>query len=216
MKNFKTIALTTAACISLSPALAQADGFTSHHLVDEEPYEHYVEKLPGHEKLEVREYLNYEHREPCQFYQPIPQGFMRDGCDIVRVEPKKVVAVQVQKRDPMTMSNVITDYEVHFAFDSAELSPEARATLNQVADEIERYNPREVTVEGHTDTAGPSDYNIALSERRAKAVSQALTNRDVTNRVIDEEAVGENDLAVETGDEVPLRENRRVTITFRK
>ena len=216
MKLYKYCTLAGVALIGLTPGLAKADamtsgGFTSHHLVEEEPYEPYAEALPGDEKQELREYLDYETREPCQFYQPIPQGFVREGCQLVRVEPRKV-AVKKQ----VAVNNVIEDYEIHFAFDSAAIEPAAGNVIDQIASEIRQYNPREVTVEGHTDKAGSSDYNIALSERRAEAVSEALSDRGVENRVLDKKAMGENDPAVNTQDGVKLRENRRVVVEFRK
>lgn len=220
MKHIKIFALGTVAAIALTGPAFAADksynGFTSHHLVDEEPYERTVEKLPADEKLEVREYLDYELREPCQNYQPLPQGFMMKGCDIVRIEPVKVAAAPQPIKRQEARSNVLSDYEINFAFDSAAIEPAAGGTLDQVADEIKKYNPREVTVVGHTDKAGPNDYNEKLSERRAMAVSEALTERGVTNRVIDKQAVGENDPAIDTQDGVALRENRRVVVEFRK
>lgn len=220
MRNFKTLALSTVAVIGLTVAGAQAGtgaNFTSHHLVEEEPYEVYVERMPGEEKLEIREYLDYEQREPCQFYQPIPQGFMRQGCDIVPKQPPVKTAMVEQKVTTRTVKrHVLSDYEVNFVFDSANIEPAAGGTLDQVAREINKYNPREVTVGGHADRSGPADYNMELSQRRAQAVSDALTERGVKHRVIDEEAHGENDLEVPTPDGVRNAANRRVEIEFLK
>ena len=224
MKHSKLLALATVATIGLAIAPAQADqytdrtagGFTSHHLVDAEPYEKKAEMLPAAEKLELREFLDYETREPCQFYQPIPQGFMRDGCNL-RPIPQETTKVVIQEpKEPVKVSNVLTDYEINFAFDSANIEPAAGNTIDQIANEIKQYNPNEVTVAGFTDKSGPSDYNVALSERRAEAVSEALTNHGVENRVIDKRAYGETNSAVDTQDGVRLRENRRVVVEFRK
>lgn len=225
MKNTKLLALATVAVIGLSfsPVHAeQAGGFTSHHLVDGKQYKEKVEKLPAEEKLEVRHYLDYETREPCQSYQPIPQGFMRDGCKIVPIQPKKEVVREVVRQQPapapapVAVSNVLSEYQINFAFDSSAIETEANGTLDRVAREIKQYNPSEVTVAGHTDTAGKSEYNQKLSERRALAVSEALTARGVQNRVLDMKAYGQNNLAVQTPDNTPLRENRRVVVEFRK
>jgi outer membrane protein OmpA-like peptidoglycan-associated protein len=226
MKNSKLTILGTVAVAALSISSAQAmdksGHFTSHHLVDEKNYETAAAKLPAEEKLELREYLNYEQREPCQFYQPIPNGFVREGCHLVPERQERMVRKSqtvVYKTEPtkdLAVNNVITDYEVNFAFDSAAIEPAAGGTLDQVAREIKKYNPREVTVSGHADKAGPSDYNVALSERRANSVSNALTERGITNRILDEEAHGEMDPAINTKDGVALRENRRVVVEFRK
>lgn len=224
MKNVKKIALSTAALVSLGSVPALAQGFTSHHEVAGESYAPYVEDLSAEQKLEVRKYLNYEQREPCQFYRPIPEGFVRDGCDLVHeAPPQQKVTQRVQARvvspapkSDLTVSNILTDYEINFAFDSSVIEPAAVNTLDRVASEIQRYKPREVTVSGHADKAGPSSYNIGLSEKRAQAVSNALNERGITNRILSKKAFGESKPAVNTKDGVALRENRRVVVEFRK
>lgn len=220
MKNFKTLALASCAVIGLSAqAVAQEpygdNGFTSHHLVEKKPYKDYAEQLSAEEKLELMRYLNYVQREPCQNYREPPQGFIKDGCSLKRDIPNRNPIVEM-KREPIRISHVLTDYAINFAFDSAAIEPAAGQTLDQIAREIEKFNPREVTVAGHTDKAGPSDYNVKLSERRAQAVSDALNDRGVANRIVDEEAYGESRPAVQTNDGVALRENRRVVVEFRK
>jgi outer membrane protein OmpA-like peptidoglycan-associated protein len=64
---------------------------------------------------------------------------------------------------------------VRFAFDSAEILPEARAQLDALAQGIKLLPPgRTVTVEGHTDAFGGDDYNLELSRARAHAVRDYL------------------------------------------
>lgn len=64
------------------------------------------------------------------------------------------------------------DLPVNFAYDSADLSPEATAQLNalaQVLTQPEFANDR-FLIAGHTDAAGSAEYNLALSNRRAQSV----------------------------------------------
>jgi outer membrane protein OmpA-like peptidoglycan-associated protein len=64
---------------------------------------------------------------------------------------------------------------VPFAFDSADLLPDARLQLDAVAEGIRMISPdRRIVIEGHTDAYGPDGYNQVLSERRAAAVRQYL------------------------------------------
>jgi outer membrane protein OmpA-like peptidoglycan-associated protein len=64
---------------------------------------------------------------------------------------------------------------VRFAFDSANMLPEARAQLDALAAGIKLLAPeRSVTVEGHTDAAGSEAYNLELSRARARAVRDYL------------------------------------------
>ncbi|MFO7883647.1 MAG: peptidoglycan-associated lipoprotein Pal [Desulfobacteraceae bacterium] len=65
---------------------------------------------------------------------------------------------------------------IHFAYDSSELTPEARAILKKKADWM-RNNPGvTVVVEGHCDERGSTEYNLALGERRALAARQYLVD----------------------------------------
>jgi len=78
----------------------------------------------------------------------------------------------------------LANYDIHFAFDSDSLDMAANSSIANVASQIKNHNPSEVIVTGHTDTAGPKDYNEKLSMRRANTVSGALTQMGVKNRVI--------------------------------
>ena len=105
-------------------------------------------------------------------------------------------------------------YEVLFAFDRSDLDAEARSTVDQAVADYQQTGAASLAVEGHTDTSGSDGYNLALSQRRAAAVRDALVARGVPADDIRTDAVGENDLAVPTGDGVRLEANRRVTIAL--
>ena len=63
---------------------------------------------------------------------------------------------------------------VFFAFDSAEITPEAQLVLQRQAEWLKRYPNVSVTIEGHTDERGTREYNLALGERRAQAARNVL------------------------------------------
>jgi outer membrane protein OmpA-like peptidoglycan-associated protein len=64
---------------------------------------------------------------------------------------------------------------VFFAFDSAELSDEARQELDQFAQKFKGMSHYLVEIQGFTDTVGDAGYNIQLSNRRAEAVARYLS-----------------------------------------
>jgi len=66
--------------------------------------------------------------------------------------------------------------DAFFKLDSAELSEEARGTLSKDADWMKKWTSTKVTVEGHCDSRGTSEYNLALGERRSTAVKSYLTS----------------------------------------
>ena len=69
-----------------------------------------------------------------------------------------------------------------------------------------------VIVVGHTDTSGSAAYNLRLSERRAKAVADAMVGLGVAQGAIAVDWKGETAPAVATGDGVKEPLNRRSTI----
>ena len=68
--------------------------------------------------------------------------------------------------------------DVLFAFDRAEIKPEFEGVLTEIADLIVANN-EQVTIEGHTDSIGPAEYNMGLGQRRADAVRDFLAQQGV-------------------------------------
>lgn len=65
--------------------------------------------------------------------------------------------------------------DVLFAFDRAEIRPDAEAVLEELAADVrQRFPGADVRVEGHTDARGSEAYNQTLSQRRAEAVKRWL------------------------------------------
>jgi outer membrane protein OmpA-like peptidoglycan-associated protein len=76
---------------------------------------------------------------------------------------------------------VVTFRNVLFAFDSAELTPQARREIERMAFVLNHPQAaaRRVALEGFTDSIGTDAYNLDLSRRRADAVAQELVARGV-------------------------------------
>lgn len=65
---------------------------------------------------------------------------------------------------------------IHFEYDQSVLTTEARRFLAENADWIKGNSAVTVQVEGHCDSRGSVEYNLALGERRAKAVKNYLVS----------------------------------------
>ena len=74
---------------------------------------------------------------------------------------------------------------VFFEYDSAELTPEARAILDASIDWLTRPENRQVRflIEGHCDQRGTEEYNLALGDRRAQTVRAYLLAAGVGRRM---------------------------------
>lgn len=106
----------------------------------------------------------------------------------------------------------LVEQTVYFPFDVAELTPDAEAAIEALADELAGSEAQRVAVQGHADRAGPADYNLELSEERAANVEAALIEQGIPAGAIAREAFGESRPALETGDGVALPANRRANI----
>ncbi|MBV8050324.1 MAG: OmpA family protein [Acidobacteriaceae bacterium] len=73
--------------------------------------------------------------------------------------------------------HVVTETAVHFAFNKDNLTKDAKEALDKLATDVPNTKGYIITVEGGTDSVGPSDYNYGLSERRADAVIQYLASQ---------------------------------------
>jgi len=69
---------------------------------------------------------------------------------------------------------------VTFAFNSAELTPEARQILARQADWIRQFPELRFSVYGHTDLVGSASYNQALGKRRAQAVVSFFASQGIS------------------------------------
>lgn len=68
---------------------------------------------------------------------------------------------------------------VFFLTDSAELTPQAQATLDKQAMWLSRYGQYAILIEGHADERGTREYNLALGARRATATRNYLVSKGV-------------------------------------
>lgn len=103
---------------------------------------------------------------------------------------------------------------VFFGFDRTDLTDRARAKLDEVVAAVQAMGTTALSVVGHTDTVGSPQYNQGLSERRARRVGNALVERGIPASAMTLAGRGENELAVQTGDNVREPDNRRVEITL--
>jgi hypothetical protein len=112
----------------------------------------------------------------------------------------------------MALTSAAPPTAVTFATDRATLSPQAMASIRQVAANYKASPGSTVTLTGHADTVGAPDYNMALAQRRTAAVRNALVSEGVPASAITTSAQGEASLPVQTADNVNEERNRSVDI----
>ena len=76
--------------------------------------------------------------------------------------------------DELNKQGVLAD--AFFALDSVELNQESRGTIQKNGEYMKRRMSTKIMVEGHADSRGTNEYNLALAERRAGAVRDYLVS----------------------------------------
>ena len=75
--------------------------------------------------------------------------------------------------------------DIHFAFDRYDITPEQQAVLQADAQWLKTHSNSIITIEGHADERGGIVYNLALSDKRAIAVRDALLSMGVSpNQIV--------------------------------
>jgi outer membrane protein OmpA-like peptidoglycan-associated protein len=103
-----------------------------------------------------------------------------------------------------------------FAFDSAELSDDAKAVIDERIQTLrgKAKLTSAMRIEGHTDSTGPEAYNLELSQRRAQAVADYIVSQsyNITAADIEVAGMGESDPAASNDTAEGRATNRRVVI----
>ena len=103
---------------------------------------------------------------------------------------------------------------VFFDYDSFTLKPEARAVIENNAKFLQANKQRKAMLEGHTDERGGREYNLALGQKRAESVRQAMTLLGVSDAQVEAVSYGK-EKPMDTGsDEAAFAKNRRVEIKY--
>ena len=103
---------------------------------------------------------------------------------------------------------------VHFNYDSSDLSNEDYQTLQGHAQYLVANANSKVALTGHTDERGTREYNMALGERRAKAVESFLITNGVAATQLEAVSYGK-EMPINAGhDENAWKENRRVELNY--
>ena len=103
---------------------------------------------------------------------------------------------------------------VYFDFDRSTIKAEFQALLDKHAEFLVQNPGQKVVIEGHTDQTGTPEYNIALGERRAKAVETYLLNAGVSSSQVTTVSYGEEKPAVMGSTEYAMAQNRRGIVVY--
>lgn len=103
---------------------------------------------------------------------------------------------------------------IFFGYNSAEISPDSIALLEQHARYLAQFRDVRVRLEGHTDERGSREYNIALGDNRSRGVARVLQLQGVDAGQFSTLSYGEEVPLDEGKGESAYRRNRRVELVY--
>jgi peptidoglycan-associated lipoprotein len=103
----------------------------------------------------------------------------------------------------------VTFEDIHFAFDSYAIRPDARPMLDNLSHWLSGNGDARVLIEGHCDERGTNEYNLALGDRRAASVKEYLVASGVSAKKIETISYGEEKPLCEEAAESCWSRNRR-------
>ncbi len=104
---------------------------------------------------------------------------------------------------------------LYFELGGTQLTPESQALIARIIDDAAKRSVPDISVIGHTDTAGDAAANEKLGLQRAQTVTQLITGAGLKALEITVTSHGERDLLVKTPDNTAEPKNRRVEVTIR-
>ena len=109
---------------------------------------------------------------------------------------------------------VVLSGGILFETDSAKLAPSAADLVSRISEVMKNNPDLKISVVGHTDSTGDYNYNVKLSERRAKAFADALVKDGIAANRLTGVGVGPQSPIASNDTPEGRAENRRVELVL--
>ena len=137
----------------------------------------------------------------------------------IAANPEANALVSVANKDQNNGTGVVTAMpasplapalaDVFFDFDKADLTDMARTSLQKNADFMRQWDKTTIMIEGHADSRGTNEYNLALGERRAASTRDYLVSLGVDASRVNVVSKGEEQPFCREENEACWSRNRR-------
>ncbi len=137
-------------------------------------------------------------------------GTLKEDVKLQPINMETILVAKIEENATITLNNIFFD------FDQSILKSESFPELNRIVILMGEKPTMQVEIAGHTDPIGTEEYNLALSERRARAVANYLIEKGITNRRISVVFFGESKLIDLNRTREGFAKNRRVEFKITK
>lgn len=163
------------------------------------------------EQQEQQEQQDQQEQEETAEPEPTEPSESADAKD----EDEEEVTGDNFHNHPSNYDDSTDTRKVYFAFDKSTVPSAAFGALKAHARHLKSNDDARVRLAGHTDERGTREYNVALGERRAKAVQKYLRLQGVSSDQMETVSYGEEKPAREGTSDMDYAHNRRVEIEYR-
>ena len=143
------------------------------------------------------------------------------GFDAPKEAPPATITLEDEKLGSIFKSAISaqptppTGFTLYFRTGKTRMARSSEALWPTILAEIRSRAAPDVSIIGHTDRAGPDNYNERLSRRRARVIRKRLVKAGIDTGIIEFSWHGEKNPIIRTPDDVSERRNRRVEIFVR-
>lgn len=126
----------------------------------------------------------------------------------------EIPGAEVKRVDDGILITFDENSGVTFASSKADLTPKSTQILDKLINVLKEYPETNILVVGHTDSTGSDVFNMNLSEKRAKSVTNYFTKNGVSSGRITTKWYGETQPAYDNATPEGRSKNRRVNIAI--
>ncbi|MHC1724749.1 MAG: peptidoglycan-associated lipoprotein Pal [Syntrophobacteraceae bacterium] len=119
------------------------------------------------------------------------------------------ITTEAEKREFLDKARAFENQDVYYDYDAYTLSEPAKKVLDEKIAFLKRFSKVKVTVEGHCDERGTTEYNLALGERRANAALQYIGSSGLQTQSLKSVSYGKERPVATGHDEASWAKNRR-------
>lgn len=147
--------------------------------------------------------------------KPPPPADKLDALGARPVAPVQTQPLETTERSPLDdPSSPLYRKVIYFDYDAAEIRPQYASLLRAHADYIFKNPDVRVRLEGHSDERGTREYNLALGDRRSRAVKRFLMAEGAPEPRLKTLSYGEERPADPARNQRAWSENRRVELVY--
>jgi peptidoglycan-associated lipoprotein len=126
-----------------------------------------------------------------------------------RITDTQLAKIDTKEETPKYLEEKGKFEDIHFDYDQYDIRPDAQPVLQTVASWLLKNTSAKILVEGHSDDRGTNEYNLALGDRRSKAVRDYLVALGIGSDRIETISYGEEEPLCTAVTEECWTKNRR-------